>query len=120
MTSSVFSVKHMAQDFFAGSCAGGFGILAGYPFDTIKVLIQNQTLPVRYKSTFQTMALVTKEQGFRRLYRGLMTPMITVAFYNAVTFAAYEDALKRLNDFSDHTGIKHGTAGFIAGLVRVT
>lgn len=115
------SMKHMAQDFFAGSCAGGFGILAGYPFDTIKVLIQNQTLPVRYTSTFQTMALVTREQGFRRLYRGLMTPMITVAFYNAFTFAAYEDALKRLDkmNYSQHVGLKHGTAGFVSGLVRV-
>ena len=30
----------MALDFFAGSVAGGTGILAGYPFDTVKGVIQ--------------------------------------------------------------------------------
>ena len=53
--------KVVAQDLFAGSCGGASGILAGYPFDTVKTLIQNQTLPVKYKSTFQTIALVAKE-----------------------------------------------------------
>ena len=53
--------KVVAQDLFAGSCGGASGILAGYPFDTVKTLIQNQTLPVKYKSTFQTIGLVAKE-----------------------------------------------------------
>ena len=108
----------MMQDLLAGSCAGGSGILAGYPFDTVKVLIQNQVLPVRYKSTFQTIALVTKEDGFLRLYRGLMTPLVTVAFYNAITFAAYEDAMQRLDSIQS-IGLKNGLAGFYSGLIRV-
>ena len=53
--------KVVAQDLFAGSCGGASGILAGYPFDTVKTLIQNQTLPVKYKSTFQAIGLVAKE-----------------------------------------------------------
>ena len=56
-------------DFVAGSCGGAVGIFAGYPFDTVKVLIQNQTLPVKYTSTFQTIFKVVNEDGFRRLYR---------------------------------------------------
>ena len=89
-------VTLVAQDLFAGSCAGASGIAAGYPFDTVKVLIQNQVLPVRYKSTFQTISLVTREDGFLRLYRGIMTPLVTVAFYNAITFSVYEAALKKI------------------------
>ena len=56
-------------DFVAGSCGGAVGIFAGYPFDTVKVLIQNQTLPIKYTSTFQTIFKVINEDGFRRLYR---------------------------------------------------
>lgn len=111
----------MAQDFLAGSCGGASGILAGYPFDTVKVLIQNQVEPVRYKSTFQTIFLVTKEDGFLRLYRGMSTPLVTVAFYNAITFTAYEAALKNINslDGQIHQGLKCGVAGAMSGFVRV-
>ena len=108
----------MPQDFIAGGCAGASGILAGYPFDTVKVLIQNQVKPIRYRSTFQTIFLVTKEDGFRRLYRGLTTPLFTVAFYNAVTFSAYEGALRNLQQ-TDHWA-KHGIAGTLSGLTRVS
>ena len=109
----------MPQDFIAGGCAGASGILAGYPFDTVKVLIQNQVKPIRYRSTFQTIFLVTKEDGFRRLYRGLTTPLFTVAFYNAVTFSAYEGALRNLQQQTDHWA-KHGIAGTLSGLTRVS
>ena len=106
----------MPQDFIAGGCAGGSGILAGYPFDTVKVLIQNQVCkPIRYRSTFQTMLLVTREDGFRRLYRGLATPLFTVAFYNAVTFSAYEDAVRKL---PHHCWANHAMAGALSGLPR--
>ena len=110
--------KVILKDLVAGSCAGASGILAGYPFDTVKVLIQTQVKPIRYTSTFQTIFLVTKEDGFLRLYRGLMTPMITVAFYNAITFSAYEAAMKKLSG-SNQDLWKHGLAGSISGLARV-
>ena len=56
-------------DFVAGSCGGAVGIFVGYPFDTVKVLIQNQTLPVKYTSTFQTIFKVINDDGVKRLYR---------------------------------------------------
>ena len=60
-------------DFVAGSCGGAVGIFVGYPFDTVKCLIQNQTLPVKYTSTFQTIYKVIQEDGIKRLYRYLST-----------------------------------------------
>ena len=67
--------------------------------------------------------MVTKEEGFKRLYRGLSTPLVTVAFYNAVTFGVYAKALKHL----DHISIggqkndlaKHTIAGLTSGIARV-
>ena len=58
-----------------------------------------------------------------RLYRGLATPMITVAFYNAITFSVYEAALKKIqenNKASTHGAHQHAMAGGISGLVRVS
>ena len=58
-----------------------------------------------------------------RLYRGLATPMITVAFYNAITFSVYEAALKKIQENkqpSTHGAHQHAFAGGISGLVRVS
>ena len=52
--------KVAAQDLFAGSCGGLLEFWLDIP-STLKTLIQNQTLPVKYKSTFQTIGLVAKE-----------------------------------------------------------
>ena len=61
-----------------------------------------------------------KQDGFLRLYRGLATPMITVAFYNAITFSVYEAALKRIKSKKDGTGIHQNVlAGLTSGLARV-
>ena len=110
--------KVILKDVFAGGCGGASGIFVGYPFDTVKVLIQTQVKPVRYTSTFQTILLVTKEDGFLRLYRGLLTPMFTVAFYNAITFSAYEAAMKSIPGNNEDIS-KHAMAGAISGFARV-
>ena len=56
-----------------------------------------------------------------RLYRGLATPMITVAFYNAITFSVYEAALKRIKEHKQlGAGIHQNVlAGLASGLARV-
>ena len=90
---------------------------------SLRGLIQNQ-VQRKYTSTFQTIWLVTKEEGFWRLYRGLITPMVTVAFYNSVTFGVYASVLRQLpNDDDTISGAKmaakHGLAGMVAGFARV-
>ena len=72
-----------------------------------------------------------------RLYRGISTPLVTVAFYNAITFSVYEAALKRIRAAQQQncsggggTGSPNGNteasnihqnalAGIISGLARV-
>ena len=49
--------------------------------------------------------------------------MITVAFYNAITFSVYEAALKKIQEnkkASAHGAHHHALAGGISGLVRVS
>ena len=71
-------------------------------------------------------SIQNKQDGFLRLYRGLATPMITVAFYNAITFSVYEAALKRIKEHKQLGGKKDGAgihqnvlAGLASGLARV-
>eukprot|EP00090_Calanus_glacialis_P033667 TRINITY_DN55995_c0_g1_i1.p1 TRINITY_DN55995_c0_g1~~TRINITY_DN55995_c0_g1_i1.p1 ORF type:complete len:124 (-),score=20.48 TRINITY_DN55995_c0_g1_i1:24-374(-) len=108
----------MALDFLAGSCGGSAGIFTGYPFDTVKVLMQTQETGKnqKYFSTFQTIRRVSTEEGFLRLYRGLSTPLCTVALTNAVTFGVYGMMARRWGNDSVADVARNGT---FAGLVRV-
>lgn len=109
----------MALDFFAGSCGGAAGIFTGYPLDTVKVLMQTQQVSCsgerKYYSTGQTIARVTREEGLSRLYRGLATPLATVALTNCVTFGVYGLASRR---WGNNSALEAGRNGLCAGLVR--
>ena len=83
----------MALDFGAG-CAGGklelnldedilvlffcfflffFGILVGYPLDTVKVRIQTQDpTNLKYRGTFQCLSSIIKDEGVRLLHHSVL------------------------------------------------
>ena len=62
------AVRVMSTDFLAGCCAGSVGIAAGYPLDTVKILMQTQAGggARKYRSTLQTLQLVAREEGILR------------------------------------------------------
>ena len=87
----------------------------------------------KYFTTFQTIARVTKEEGvkmyfnsnciyakifqFFRLYRGLSTPLCTVALTNAVTFGVY-GIMSR--NFGNNSILDIARNGIVAGTIRVS
>ena len=81
--------------------------------------MQAQTGNVKYTSTIQTIARVTREDSFLRLYRGLATPLFTVALNNSVTFGVYGLAMKYLVPRNWNTTKREASGGFIAGVARV-
>ena len=101
-----------------------------------QVLMQTQETGKnqKYFSTFQTIRRVSTEEGvgtilkivsysanillfkFLRLYRGLSTPLCTVALTNAVTFGVYGMMARRWGNDSVADVARNGT---FAGLVRV-
>merc|ERR1711892_731472 len=118
MGSSFSSV--MALDFIAGSCGGSAGIFTGDPFDTVKVLMQTQKTgnQQKYFTTFQTIRRVSTEEGFLRLYRGLSTPLCTVALTNAVTFGVYGIVARQWGNSSVLEVARNGAfAGFVRSFV---
>lgn len=82
--------------------SGGFGgmclVLAGQPFDLLKVKAQMATASTRM-STLSAVKAVLKESGVRGLYRGMAAPLMGVTPIFAISFAAYDAgkaALKQL------------------------
>lgn len=70
------------SDLFAGTVAGLSQVVVGHPFDTIKVLIQNNQF-----SNIRSLTL-------RNLYRGSKYPAISSVIFNATVFPIYERSFK--------------------------
>lgn len=84
------------SDFFAGSISGLSQTLVGHPFDTIKVLIQNN----RSHTGLQ----------FKDYYRGIMYPMISNSIINGILFPTYNYSMERTHKNTILSGM---FAGFI-------
>lgn len=78
------------QDFVAGTFAGVAITLVGHPFDTIKVRLQTQHQA--YASAIQATLKTIRDEGFRGLYKGMGSPMVTIPLINAIVFSAYGQA----------------------------
>ncbi|DBB06434.1 TPA: hypothetical protein ACH3X1_011992 [Trebouxia sp. C0004] len=83
----------IAADLTAGTFAGAASLVVGHPFDTIKVKLQSQPRPLpgyqpQYASAMDAVRKTMAEGGVHSLFRGMGAPFATVAFYNAILFAA--------------------------------
>ncbi|KAJ7156899.1 carnitine/acyl carnitine carrier [Mycena crocata] len=77
-------------DFLAGTLAGIAGLVAGFPFDTVKVRLQTPELAGRYHgSTASAIAMIVQEERVLGLYKGITSPLLTVALMNGLVFASY-------------------------------
>lgn len=98
---NVKSVIPEAQDptmdfvrrFCIGLCAGTLSSVINIPFDVAKSRIQGpQPVPgeIKYKSCFQAMALVYKEEGYFALYKGLVPKVMRLGPGGAIMLLVYE------------------------------
>ncbi|KAI9008891.1 mitochondrial carrier domain-containing protein, partial [Phycomyces nitens] len=70
----------------AASSAAVVGVLAGYPFDSVKTRMQTQP----YDSISACVRQTYKEEGVRGFFRGIVPPLITVSIIKSVSFSVYE------------------------------
>ncbi|XP_067939098.1 solute carrier family 25 member 45-like [Watersipora subatra] len=102
MSSDSGSVRNVAppgwllagQAFFAGWIAGGAGVLAGHPLDTVKTLQQTQTKSRTSIGSLSLLKSVWTEHGARGFYKGLTYPLVTYGAVNAAFFAAVQYSQK--------------------------
>ncbi|KAI8367535.1 mitochondrial carrier domain-containing protein [Radiomyces spectabilis] len=70
----------------AASSAAVVGVIAGYPFDSVKTRMQTQP----YASITACVKQTYKEEGIRGFFRGVIPPLITVSIIKSVSFSVYE------------------------------
>lgn len=81
-------------DFIAGTISGMVSLAVGFPFDTVKVRFQSPTIAGKYSSTFQAIGTIVKEEKLAGLYRGIASPLATVALMNGLVFSSYGFIMK--------------------------
>ena len=82
-------------DFISGLCAGCAQVAVGHPFDTAKVLIQNNQ---------KWFGLSVGEY-----YRGWKFPLISATIFNCTVFPVYE----RTKDITNNNTLSGGLAGLV-------
>lgn len=80
-----------STDFIAGTVSGIVGLAVGFPFDTVKVRLQDPTISEGYSrsSTFDSFAKIIKEERVQGLYKGIASPLATSALLNGLIFSVY-------------------------------
>ncbi|KAF8888068.1 mitochondrial carrier domain-containing protein [Infundibulicybe gibba] len=90
-------------DFIAGTIAGIAGVVAGFPFDTVKVRFQSPEISGRYRSTAHAFITIVREEKFVGLYKGIMSLLAGAALLNGLVFASYRFFMKIQLDSLDST-----------------
>ncbi|TFK34034.1 carnitine/acyl carnitine carrier [Crucibulum laeve] len=81
-------------DFVAGTISGMASLVVGFPFDTVKVRFQNPETASKYRSTFHAITTIIREEKFIGLYKGITSPLASVALMNGLVFASYRFFMK--------------------------
>ena len=107
------NVKSFAAGGFGGICA----VLAGHPFDLVKVRLQTGL----YNSSVQCVKQTIAKDGLTGLYRGVLPPLLGVTPMFAVSFWGYDVGKRLVSTYTgksiDQFEIKEiSTAGFISAI----
>ncbi|CAN0842947.1 Mitochondrial carnitine/acylcarnitine carrier-like protein [Linum grandiflorum] len=81
----------VAKDLASGTVGGAAQLVVGHPFDTIKVKLQSQPVPLpgqplKYTGAIDAVKKTIASEGAGGLYKGMGAPLATVAAMNAVLF----------------------------------
>ncbi|KAJ7545466.1 hypothetical protein O6H91_09G121300 [Diphasiastrum complanatum] len=113
---------------------GGAGITAAsltYPLDLVRTRLSAQTNVMYYKGIMHALVTISRDEGFRGLYKGMGTTLLGVGPNIAINFCAYETLksiwVSKRPDYSNIAaslfcgslaGICSSTATFPLDLVR--
>ena len=109
------------------STSGFLGGVAGNPADVLNVRMQHDAaLPAadrrNYKNAIDGLIRMTREEGWRSLFRGVWPNSVRAVLMTASQLASY-DGFKRVlltNTGMDDNLTTHFTASFLAGFVATT
>lgn len=94
------AAKEFMRKVAIGFVSGTLGSVINIPFDVAKSRIQGpQPQPgvVKYKSTFKTIGIVYREEGFKALYKGLVPKVMRLGPGGAIMLIVYDYAFEYLD-----------------------
>ncbi|RUS19379.1 mitochondrial carrier domain-containing protein [Jimgerdemannia flammicorona] len=77
----------------AASSAAVCGVVAGFPFDSVKTRMQTH----HYNSMFDCVHKTYIEEGFGGFFRGIIPPLITISIIKSISFSVYVDTKNYLS-----------------------
>lgn len=111
------------KDFISGGVGGVCLVVAGHPFDTIKVRLQTMPKPSPgqnpiYKGTIDCAMQTVRKEGFFGLYKGMAAPVVGVTPMFAVCFLGFGigKKLQQKHPHDDLTYLQFFNAGMLAGV----
>ncbi|CEP08576.1 hypothetical protein [Parasitella parasitica] len=112
-------LSKLAQDVIAGTFGGWAQVLVGQPLDTIKVRMQTQRYPLKYRGATDCFRQLLRQEGLRGLYRGVAPPLAGIGFCNAIMFMSngYFRRLLQKDKGQPPSILEIGLAGSMAGAV---
>ncbi|KAG0283684.1 hypothetical protein BGZ96_011916 [Linnemannia gamsii] len=115
---NTITLPSWVNDVVAGTVGGWAQVVSGHPFDTLKVRLQTQPNPPKYKGAMDCLRMTIKEEGPAGLYKGVTSPLMGIGICNAVMFAA-NGTFRRWFQGGDETKtlslFQIGCAGSMAG-----
>ena len=85
------------RKFLSGYNSGVFLVLAGHPFDTIKVRLQSEgTLSTRFQGPMHCVRQTLAHEGIPGLYKGMAAPLFATGGINCVLFGTQYNVVQHL------------------------
>ena len=82
--------------FIAGYCSGASLVMAGHPFDTIKVRLQSEGKGGRFRGPLHCLTETVTKEGLGALYKGVTPPLVATGCINSVLFTMQALMVKRI------------------------
>jgi solute carrier family 25 carnitine/acylcarnitine transporter 20/29 len=103
--------EHITE-IIGGSGAGIMQVIAGYPFDTVKVRYINSNT----KSIYSCIRMMIKDNGFRSFYQGVKSPLYGSVLYNTNMFYSYSLFDRYINNKNNSIFYNSFVSGALVGV----
>ena len=105
------------DEIISGSIAGSVGKLFEYPFDTVKVRLQAQSLSSpQYSGAVDCLTKTLRSEGFLGLYKGVSAPIVAAPAENATLFEAFRVSSSVISPYVSNISLQSLIAGCFSGL----
>ncbi|KZO92860.1 mitochondrial carrier [Calocera viscosa TUFC12733] len=113
----------LMNEYLAGTVGGMAGLIVGYPFDTVKVRLQNRETAGKYPhGMVRTFSTIIAEERLVGLFKGITSPIATLAPLNGLVFGGYGYFLRLQAPSPNHApSLAQVTiAGALTGVIAAT